>query len=318
MATNATAQGLEAASRNKRLAVTLWLFGLALALAAAVPGWRALDAAISLLPAADSLAEAFSFGVLADLTELRPGLLGGLGAAAAAVFALGLLVGLVGSGGSLEVLTSSDDRPFAHRFGRGAFRFFTRFLRLGATTLVVSVLLALLVAGPLLALHRYVRRESGSEWLALAVLFSALAAAGLVVLLALLVQDAARVLIVRSDLRRVLPALRPAAALVFRHPGSWLGAWAANTLLLGAAFAAYLALAGAIPAGRALVGLILLQQLFVLVRCYLRVALLGAQISLVPFPPVIEPPPQLPVEPSPEPPAEPLAGPPVEPSADPA
>ena len=65
-------------------------------------------------------------------------------------------------------------------------------------------------AGPLLALSRYVRRESGSEWLALAVLLLALAAAGLVVLLALLVQDAARVLVVRGDLRRVLPALRSA------------------------------------------------------------------------------------------------------------
>jgi hypothetical protein len=316
MATGATAQGLEAASRNKRLAATLWLFNLALALAAAVPAWRALDAAIGLLPAADSLAEAFSFGVLADLTELRPGLLGGLGAAAAAVFALGLLVGLVASGGSLEVLTSSDDRPFAHRFGRGAFRFFARFLRLGATTLVVSVLLAILVAGPLLALHRYVRRESGSEWLALAVLSSALAAAGLVVLLALLVQDAARVLVVRGDLRRVLPALRSAMALVFHHPGRWLGAWAANVLLLGVAFAAYLALANAIPAGRALVALValvLLQQLFVLVRCHLRVALLGAQVARVPRSSVVEPPPQ-PSEPWSEPPVEPLAG----PSADPA
>jgi hypothetical protein len=72
MIAHATAQGLEAARRNKRLAVTLWLFNLALALAAAVPGWRALVDAIGPLPAADSLAEALSFGVLADLAELRP------------------------------------------------------------------------------------------------------------------------------------------------------------------------------------------------------------------------------------------------------
>lgn len=311
MIAHATARGLQAARRNKRLVVTLWLVNLALALAAAVPAWRALDDAIGLLPAADSLAEAFSFGVLADLAELRPGLVGGLGDAAAAIFVLGLLVGLVATGGSLEVLTSGDERPFAHRFGRGAFRFFSRFLRLGAITLVLAVLLALLAAGPLFALSRYVRRESGSEWLALAVLFAALVAGGLGVLLVLLVQDAARVLIVRDDLRRVRQALRAAVALVWRHPGSWLGAWGWNALLLGLAFAAYLVLASAIPAGPLLLALVLLQQLFVLVRCGLRVALLGAEIALVPALPPVEPQPQPqpPVELLPEPSPEPSPGP---------
>jgi hypothetical protein len=302
MIAHATAQGLRAALRNKRLAVTLWLLNLALALAAAVPGWRALQDAIGPLPLADSLSEAFSFGVLADLAELRPGLISGLGDAAAAVFALGLLVGLVATSGSLEVLTSGDERSFAHRFGRGAFRFFARFLRLGAITLVLATLLALVAAGPLFALSRYLRREFGSEWLALAVLLAALVAGGLAMLLVLLVQDAARVLIVREDLRRVRQALRAAIALVWRHPARWLGAWAWNALLLGVAFVAYLALANAVPAGPLLVALVLLQQLFVLVRCGLRVALLGAEIALVPVREPSAPPlPQPPVEPLPEP-----------------
>jgi len=302
MIAHATAQGLRAALRNKRLAVTLWLLNLALALAAAVPGWRALQDAIGPLPLADSLSEAFSFGVLADLAELRPGLISGLGDAAAAVFALGLLVGLVAASGSLEVLTSGDERSFAHRFGRGAFRFFARFLRLGAITLVLATLLALVAAGPLFALSRYLRREFGSEWLALAVLLAALVAGGLAMLLVLLVQDAARVLIVREDLRRVRQALAAATVLVWRHPARWLGTWALNALLLGLAFAAYLALANTVPAGPLLVVLVLLQQLFVLVRCGLRVALLGAEIALVPVrEPPAPPPPQPPVEPSPEP-----------------
>jgi hypothetical protein len=308
MIAHATARGLEAARRNKRLAVTLWLFNLALALCAAVPGWRALQDAIGPLPLADSLAEAFSPGVLADLVELRPGIVGLFGDAALAVFVLGLLIGLVASGGSLEVLTSGDERSFAHRFGRGAFRFFARFLRLGAITLVLAPLLVLLVAGPLFALSRYLRRESDSEWLALAVMFAAFVLGGLVLLLVLLVQDAARVLVVRGDLRRVLPALRSAVGLVWRHPASWLGTWASNALLLGLVFAAYMALANAIPAGRLLVALVLLQQVFVLVRCGLRVALVGAEIALVPLPPPVEPPPQPSVELLPEPPPEPSLG----------
>jgi hypothetical protein len=130
-------------------------------------------------------------------------------------------------------------------------------------------------------------------------------AAGLVVL-RLLIQM--RACWSRGDLRRVWPALRSAVALVWHHPGRWLGAWAWNAALLGVAFAAYLALASQIPAGPALLALVLLQQLFVLVRCGLRVALLGAEIALVPLPPPVEPPSQLPVGPSPEPPVEPSPG----------
>jgi hypothetical protein len=305
MIAKATFQGLQAARRNKRLAVTLWIINLGLALAAAMPGWRAIHDAIGLLPTADSLADSFSFGVIADLAELRPGLISGLGDTALAVFVLGLLAGVVASGGALEVLTSGDERSFAHRFGRGAFRFFARFLRLGAITLVVALLLTLLVAGPLFALSRYLRRESGSEWLALALLLAALVAFGLVILVTHLVQDAARVLVVRGDLRRVVPALRSAVGLLWRHPVAWLGTWASNALLLGLVFAAYLALANAIPASRLLLALVLLQQAFVLVRCGLRVALLGAEIALVPVPLPAEAPPQPPVEPSPDTPAVP-------------
>jgi hypothetical protein len=301
---SATRQGLAAARRNTRLVATLWLTNLALALAAAVPVLRAISDAIGLLPAADSLARAFSFGVIVDLSELRPGLVSFLRDAAFGVFGLGLLVGLVASAGSLEVLTSDDDRPFAHRFGRGAFRFFGRFLRLGVTTLVSAVVLTLLLAGPLFALSRYVRRESGSEWLALALLFAAVLVGGLALLVVLLVQDAARILIVRADGHRVLRALRSAVVLVWRSSAAWLGAWAANAALLLVAFAVYLTLSGALPAGRLLVALVVLQQLFVLVRCWLRVALLGAEVALVPPPPEA-PVPQPVVEPLPEPTPEP-------------
>lgn len=311
MSASATVEGLRAASRNHRLVVTLWLVNLALALSAAVPGWRAISDAVSRLPLFDSLREAFSFGVVADLAELRPGLVSGLGDAAAAVLGLGLLIGLLASAGSLEVLTSHDERPFAHRFGRGALRFFGRFLRLGAITLALAVALCALVAAPLFALSRYLRRESGSEWLALALFFAALLAAGLVLLLVLLLQDATRVLVVRTDARAVRKALRAGAAVVWQRPGAWLRAWAENAALLGLAFAAYLALADALPAGRFLVALVVLQQLFVLVRCGLRVALLAAEVSLVPLPAPpaepaaqpAEPPvlPALPVEPSPGP-----------------
>lgn len=301
MVAAATREGLAAARRHPRLAVTLWLVNLAVALAAGVPGWLALSSAIGPLPEADGLAERFSLGVLIDLVEMRPGLLGGLFLSAAGAAFLGLLAGAAATGGTLEVLGSRDERPFAHRFGRGAGRFFVRFVRAGLLAALLAALGVALTAGPLLALNGRLRRESGSEPLALAVFFAAVAVGGLVLLLVLLALDAARVRIVREDARRVLPLLRSGFAVVLGHPAKWLGTWAVNALLLLLALSAYLAFRRFVPTGTGpLVALLFVaQQAFTLARAWLRVALLGSERALVerlrPLPP-----PQ-PVGPPPEP-----------------
>jgi hypothetical protein len=317
MSWRATLRGTAVARHNPRLVVTLWLFNLALALAAGLPGWLTLSSVMGPLPGADALGEAFRFGVLADLSEIQPGLVSGFGRAALAAFGLGLIVALATTGGTLEVLTSGDERSFAHRFGRGAGRFFPRFLRLGLITLVTAPLATGLAAAPLLALSRYLRRESGSEWLAVSAWLLAVLAGGLVLLFVLLVQDAARVLLVRDDERRVRRLLRPALATVLHHPLKWLCVWGWNALLLLFVFVLYLALSDSVPPGKLLVVLVLSQQAFVVLRCGLRVALLGAEIELVsalrPRPPAAPAvPPSTATQPEvEEPPAEPEGGTPV-------
>lgn len=306
MSLQATRAGLVAARRNLPLVATLWLVNLALSTTAALPLWQALADAIGLLPGADALAQGLSFGILADLAEMRPGLVPGFFSAAGALFVLGLAVGAAAAGGALEVLTSTDPRPFAHRFGRGL-RFFGRFLRMGAITLVATALAAAVTAGPLFALYGRLRRESGSEWLSLATLVAALGMAGLVLLAGLLVQDAARIRVVREDARRVWPALRAALRLVLGRSRIFFAVWAANALLLLLALGAYLALAGTRAAAASLVLLVALQQAFVLARCALRIALLGAELALV-----------APAAPPPEPVAEPWPQPVAEPPLEPA
>jgi len=283
MIATVTREGLAAARRNPRLALTLWLLNLALALAAGVPGWLALSSAIGLLPEADALRNGFDLGVLIDLAELRPGLLGGLAFSALGVAGLGLLLGAAATGGALEVLTSRDERAFAHRFGRGAGRFFGRFVRAGLVSGVVAAVAAGLLAGPLLALSGRLRRESGSELLTNATWVAAVLLGGLAVLVALLALDAARVRIVREDARRVLPLLRSGFAVVLGHPVKWLGTWGVNALLALAALSLYLVFRRAVPAGTGPLVLLLFvaQQAFVLVRSWLRVALLGSEIALV-------------------------------------
>lgn len=295
MVASSLASGLRAARREPCLALVIWALNLALALSAGAPGWAALADALGPLPGADVLAEGLSLSVIADLLELRPGLLTSLAYPALAAAVLGLALGLAVSGGALEVLTCPrDTRSFAHRFGRGAGRFYGRFLRLALAVGLVAAVAAALTAGPLLALQGRLLRESGNEALTLGAALLAALAAGLVVLLALLVQDAARVRVVREDARRVLPVLWQSARLVLGHPAKWLSVWAVNAVLVAGALAAYLALAAALgpgpaPSAARLGALLLLQQLFVLTRSFLRVALLGAQVQLVsalrPLPP---------------------------------
>jgi hypothetical protein len=306
MIAHATREGFAGLRRHPRLAVTLWMLNLVLALSAGVPGFFALRSAISRLPEADALAKGFSMGVLVDLVEMRPGLLGGLALSAMGVAFLGLLAGAAATGGALEVLMSVDDRPFAHRFGRGAGRFFLRFLSAGLLAVLAGALAAALLAGPILALAGKLRRDSGSEALADLVWLSGLAVGGLVLLLVLLALDAARVRIVREDGRRVLPLLRSGFAVVLGHPVKWLGTWGVNALLGLAAFAFYLAFRNAVPSGTGPLVLLMFaaQQAFVLVRSGLRVALLGSEIALVE---VLRPRPA--PAPPPQPAEEPVPGP---------
>ncbi len=307
-----TLAGLRRAAQLPRLALLLWLLNLVLAAAAAVPGWLALSSAIGPLPEADRLGAGFDFLVLSDLVQMRPGLLGGLLLSALGLAGLGLLAGNLATGGALEVLRGGDERPLGHRFGRGAFRFFGRFLRVGLVALALGGLLIGLVIVPFALVAR---RAGESSWEPAR--FANGLAGGcvvfVVVLLVLMTLDAARILIVRDDARRVWPALRAGARAVFRHPAQWLGTWLVNGLLLGAMLALYLAIRGAAPAAP-LWSVFALQQAFVLTRSFLRVALLASEAGLVER---LAPPPPQPREAVEASPAAAVAAPtePVEPAA---
>ena len=277
-----TREGLGRSAREPRLAITVWLVNLALAAAAGVPSGLALASVIGDRPEADVLADRLSLGVVADLVEMRPGLLEWLGLTALGVAFLGLLAGAAVAGGVLEVLVSRDERAFGHRFGRGAGRFFGRFLRAGLVAVTVGGTAALLAALPFLGVRRALRDSGWELGRPLLAIVAALAAL-LVFLLALLALDAARILVVRDDRRRVGHALLEGARLVLGHPATWLGVWAVNALGVGLALVAYLTVRGRVEAttGWLLGATLLLQQAFVLARSALRVSLLASEVALV-------------------------------------
>ena len=123
-----TREGLARSGAAWRLVVLVWGVHLVLAAAAAYPFWRALRSVLGPLPGADVLRTGIHLEALADLVELRPGLLGAFGLSFVAVAGLGLLIGAAVTAGVLEALRGEDVRSLGHRFGRGAGRFFGRFV----------------------------------------------------------------------------------------------------------------------------------------------------------------------------------------------
>ena len=276
----ATREGLARAWAVRRLVVGVWLIHVALAAGAAFPFWRILRSVTGPLPGTDALRASIAYGVLADLAELRPGLVGGVALASLVVLGLGSLVGAAVSAGVLEVLRGGDSRSLGHRFGRGAGRFFGRFAALSLSVGVLfGILGALAVAPPLLLARAHLREGTGPGWPGPV---GAVAVVAVIVVLASLVLDASRIHLVQGD-GGVWRALWAGTRAVSRRPLSWLGVWLANAAILGVALGLYLLARQTVApeTGGLILVIVLAQQGFVLARTGLRVALLAGECRLV-------------------------------------
>ncbi len=274
--------GLWAAARQPRLAVALWLVNLALAAAAAAPAWGMLKDALDYAPEGDRLRQGFSFGIVAELMRADSARFSLLLSSAIAAAVLALLANAFTSGGVLDVLTTDDRRRFLHRFGRGAGHFFGRFLRLGIMAGVVLLVAAGLVAAAMWALSR---RLEDSAWppMGFTIGTARVVLVFLIMVIALVALDLARIRVVRDDSRRAVRLYWSSLRLVLRHPLATLGLWAGNTLVLGLALGVYLAFCNTVP-GHTWAGIVVLavaQQGVMLARAGLRVALFGSEIALL-------------------------------------
>jgi len=272
--------GLRRATRQPRLALLLWGAQLALAAMVALPFRNALAGAIGDRPLPELLARP-SFGFLGDLLRESDGVFELIGPLAGTAAILALLLNALLAGGALEALLASDPRPLGHRFGRGAGRFAGRMLRVGAAAGAAAILLALVGALPFVAAATKLSgagREVGAVLLAM----TGAALGLLLALAALLALDLARVRIVRDDRRDTMRALAGGAASMIRHPARVLGAWAAIAATFAVLLLVHRLVSSWLPTASAwaILLLALVQQVVMIVRAGLRVALWGAEIEI--------------------------------------
>ncbi len=276
-----TLRALRRTLRNPRLVLLLWAAHLAIAGVAAYPVLRHLDRMLAHSPAGDEFLARFSLPLFADLMRAGGDWGTVLGPLAVLVVLLTLLWNVLAAGGALESLLSADPARLAHRFGRGAGRFFGRFLRMGLAAMPTALLAAVVLAGPVFAVSQGLddTAEGAKYWLGLAGLLLAF----LALLFVLLALDLARIRVARDDVRRGVRVFFATLRALVRRPGRVLALWALLALLFAALAAVYLAIRSLLPptGGAALFALVLAQQLLMLARAGLRVALWSGEITLV-------------------------------------
>ena len=274
--------GFAAATARPVLLTLLWLWHLALAFALAIPFFRWLYDATAYRPAADAFAQRFSFGGLRELLQLDGAPILSLLQASVAG---GVIVAVIVSPLLLATtLASLRDRGLGRReLGAVAASLYWPFL--GAIVFGRGV--ALTAAGLTAAALRIALRSlSDSAWEPGFLLAAALeiGAAVLIGVLLLAAVDYGLVRLEAGASRGPFRAWLAGVRFAFTHPVLTLGIWGGAGAVFAAGAGMFIALrqltspAGtALPGAAAIAVSVILQQVFVFARTWLRVGLLGAE-----------------------------------------
>ncbi len=293
-----TVSGLWSALKHPKLVTLLWGWYLLLALIPALPGLSWLRGAMDFSPAAAAALKRFDFGLLGELTNYDRSSVFGL---LTVTLVGGVFVALLSSafvmGGTLEVLGGEGEtRTFMHRFFRGGGHFFWRFVRL---TIVAVVCLMVVVGMVLAGFGAATAPLAESEWEPAGYLIGLanVTIAVFIGALFLLALDYARVRVARIDSRGMFRAYFGALGFVLRHLLTTYGVAIPIVAMLAVLMACYLAYetnAQAASTWGAIATLFLIQQVVVIGRVFLRVALVGAerhvdQVKRTPLIPAVAP-----------------------------
>lgn len=295
-AATALSSAFRRTAARKRMVVLYWFTHTLCAAVAALPllGLAIPQTAHSLY--GDEMLRHFDLMYLAELVNaardsavgvgVMPGMLSILLAMLASVFL---------AGGAVKLLVRDDARYSPGEFWEGCGRYFWRFLRLALYSLFFYAI-AFAVSGAINKAAVKLWREGMVE----APLVHATWARQALLLLLLgfvsTAMDFAKVRLVADDSRRSLRACFGSVRLALRHIATVLPVWLGLGLVLALATWLYVAVANRVEAVSMgpILGLFLLQQVYVAARVWLRMMSWGAAAALDPVlrPPAPEPKPE--------------------------
>ena len=291
-AARALAAGLRTAASQRRVLVAIWSWHLVVAAAAALPMFTWLRSATAHRPAADVLVERWSFGTVSELLQYTEAPIlemlrsGAVAAVALATVAAPLFIALVLRSLGTDAASSTD-------LGRAAVRMYWPLLRaliLGRAVALAGVALTALGVASAMGPLRASLGEAGL-WSGLLLLLAATAIVGMLLLAAC---DYALVEVVERGGRSAVRAWLRGARAALTHPVAAVLLWAGAGVLLAVLLGLYGVISARLPVGTMslVVAGVLVQQLFMLGRTWVRVGLLGAErsvfLAVSPAPPLPE------------------------------
>jgi hypothetical protein len=277
-------RGLHAAGGRPQLIAAVWAWHLVLATVGGAPVFRWLFSVTSRSPATDPLLDQWSLALFADLFQYDRAPLISMGMTAAlSTLLIGALTAPLVLGTTIESFAADAPVRISDAFAQ-AIRRFWPLLRLILVGRVIAVAGAVLTVLVLIPLTRVLERETWElGWLYGGVV--RLACGALVGVLLWSAVDMAAMYALRANTRRTRRAWINGLGFVARRPLFTLGVWLGAGLLTAVAAALFLVPVVSLVPGTTVSWIavaILLQQLFVICRLLLRVALLGAEWTAVP------------------------------------
>jgi len=256
---------------NKRMWLFLYLANLLFALAVAVPikSWFASAAKHSLI-INNSLA-GFDFTFISDMLNQYGNSIPVLNNQFLMIIVLYSLLSILLSAGIIYVFFKNEKFSFGN-FGRGSFKYFWRYLRLGIYTLIVNGLLLYLI-------FKLFSWLSGGlnifEMESDAVLISSFKIAAPILLfffiLIKLVQDFTKIEIIHSDEKLLIKPIAYTIKKIASNLFAFLGLYFLNIIIAVGFIALYFLIKQLIPNNSStLIPLFLFSQLFVLLRIALK------------------------------------------------
>ncbi|MGJ5818525.1 hypothetical protein [Paludibaculum fermentans] len=284
-------------SLRKRMIVAYWFFHTLMAAFVAVP---LMGVAISNLSHSRYGSELVKGFDIAWLVELYFYVQGSPLSAIVPTLLLAVFLLFMGSiflaGGAVKMLVYDGPDYSPRMFYEGCGRYFWRFLRL--------TLYSLLFYGSVLILQRILRKLAEKAWGEgmedHQLIIAGWVVSGLTIVLCGVVStamDYAKVRLVSDDSRKSLRAAFGSMRLVLTHLGKTMGAWLVLMVILAVFVGLYLPVSNWLQGGGAgkVLALIVVQQLYVFSRVWLRMMAWGTAAELDPF-----------VRPKPLPPPEPV------------